>query len=96
MADQDDTNAIVNYLLSEGIVAYQRGLARAVGDHSAGLLLSQFWYWAERQPEERDGWFFMTQEQIYDETVLTRREQETARRKLRDLGVLEKEGRSAS
>lgn len=89
MADRDETNAIVNYLLSTGVVAYQRGLARAVGDHSAGLLLSQFWYWSEKLPDERGGWFFMTQEQITEETVMTRREQETARRKLRDIGVLE-------
>ena len=93
-AAAQESFAIVDLLLSAGVVAYQRGLARAVGDHSAGLLLSQFWYWAERQPEERDGWFFMTQEQIHEETVMTRREQETARRKLRDMGLLEekKEG----
>lgn len=94
VADDGASFAIVDLLLSAGIVAYQRGLARAVGDHSAGLLLSQFWYWAERQPEVRDGWFYMTQDQIQEETVMTRREQETARRKLRDLGLLEekKEG----
>ncbi len=89
MTDTDDTERIISYLLSSGCVAYQRGLARAVGDHSAGLLLSQMWYWSERQPAERDGWFFMTQEQIEDELVMHRKEQESSRRRLRALGVLE-------
>src|SRR5262249_351774 len=71
------------------IVAYQRALARAVGSHSAGLLLSQLWYWSERLPAERDGWFWKTQDEIEEETVMTRWEQETARRKLRELGLLE-------
>lgn len=93
MRESPNSHIIVNYLMSQGVVAYQRGLARAVGDHSAGLLLSQFWYWAERQPQERNGWFFMTQEQIHEETVMTRREQETARRKLRELGILEESKR---
>lgn len=89
MTDTNDTERIISYLLSSGCVAYQRGLARAVGDHSAGLLLSQMWYWSERQPAERDGWFFMTQEQIEDELVMHRKEQESSRRRLRALGVLE-------
>lgn len=93
MGEHLNSNIIMNYLMGQGVVAYQRGLARAVGDHSAGLLLSQFWYWAEHLPQEREGWFFMTQEQIYEETVMTRREQETARRKLRDLGILEEKKR---
>ena len=59
----------------------------------AGLLFSQLWYWSGRQPEERKGWFFMTQDQILTETAMTRREQETSRRKLRDLGILEEERR---
>jgi hypothetical protein len=83
----------IDLLLDEGVVAYQRGLARAVGDAAAGLLLSQFWYRSKRLPGERDGWFFKTQSEIYEETVLTRREQETARRTLRDLGVLEENKR---
>ena len=89
MSDRTDSEAIVSYLLGGGVVAYQRALARAVGSHSAGLLLSQFWYWSEKLPEERDGWFYKTQDEIYDETVMTRWEQETARRKLRELGILE-------
>ena len=70
-------------------MAYQRAIAHAVGDALSGLLFSQLWYWTGRQPEDRNGWFFMTQEQITAETAITRREQETCRRKLRGLGILE-------
>jgi hypothetical protein len=75
--------------MSGGVVAYQRALAHAVGDAVAGLLFSQLWYWSGKQPDDRDGWFYMTQAQIFEETAITRREQETSRRKLRYLGILE-------
>ncbi|MFL5342816.1 MAG: hypothetical protein ACJ8F7_22000 [Gemmataceae bacterium] len=91
--DRHDTELALHYLVSGGVVAYQRALAHAVGDALAGLLASQLWYWSGRQPEEREGWFFMTQEQIFAETALSRREQETSRRKLRALGILEEERR---
>ena len=93
MAEQEETEVAVNYLVSGGVVAYQRAIAHAVGDALAGLLFSQLWYWTGRQPEERQGWFFMTQEQIFAETAITRREQESSRRKLRGLGILEEERR---
>ena len=60
-----------------------------MGHALAGLLFSQLWYWSGRQPDDRDGWFYMTQAQIFEETAITRREQETCRRKLRHLGILE-------
>jgi len=77
--------------MSGGVVAYQRALAHAVGDALAGLLFSQLWYWSGRQPDDRDGWFYMTQAQILEETAITRREQETSRRKLRELRILEED-----
>lgn len=85
---RDDTELIIDGLFSEGIIAYQRCLGHAVGDVVAALLLSQFWYWSKRQPKERKGWFYMTREQIFTETAMTRREQETARKRLKNLGVL--------
>jgi hypothetical protein len=88
---QRDSELAINYLMSAGVVAYQRAIAHAVKDALAGLLFSQLWYWAGRQPEDRRGWFFMTREQIFIETAMTRREQETSRRKLRELGILEEE-----
>lgn len=90
---QRDTELAVNYLMSAGVVAYQRAIAHAVGDALAGLFFSQLWYWAGRQPAEREGWFFMTREQLQHETAMTRREQETSRRKLKQFGILEEERR---
>ena len=43
----------------------------------------------ERDPRDADGWFYKTQKDIFDETALTRTEQETARKKLRGCRVLE-------
>lgn len=89
MGEKDDIDLIASYLLDGGVVAYQKGLAHAVGDVCAGLLISQFWYWTARLPEDRDGWFFKTQDELLEETALTRWEQETARKRLKSLGLLE-------
>lgn len=89
MDEKDDLDLLASYLLGSGIVAYHRALAHAVGDVCAGLLMSQFCYWTRRLPEDRDGWFYKTQDEILEETALTRYEQETARKRLRSLGLLE-------
>lgn len=82
-------NRVADTILEDGYVVYSRALARAVGDHSAGLLLSLFWSWSKIQPAEREGWFYMNRTEIYEQTMMERRNQETARKKLRDLGILE-------
>src|SRR5687768_2800457 len=72
------------------IVAYQVALAHAVGSATAGLLLSQLWYWSRHTTErDRDGWFYKTMDEIHAETALTRSEQMTARKKLVERGLLE-------
>jgi len=64
-------------------IAYHPDFAKAIGSVGAALLLSLLL-------EEHSGkWVCKTQKEIFDETGLTRREQETARRKLRILGILE-------
>lgn len=88
MTDHSKYDA-VDLLLDKHVVAFHRGLAHAVGDAVTGLLLSQFWYWSRIYEADRDGWFYITQEQILDQTALTRREQETARRNLRELQLIE-------
>lgn len=94
MAQEHSAKLITHYLMSGGFVMYHRALAHAVGDHSAGLLLSQFWGWTTTESvKERDGWFYKTQAEINQETAMTRREQETARRKLRELGLLDEQMR---
>lgn len=76
-------------LLGDRPVAYHPALARAVGGVGAGLLLCQFLYWSRTLPDARRGWFWKTAEQIQGETALTRCEQETARKKLKENKILQ-------
>ncbi len=69
-------------------IAYHRTFAAISGSICAGIFLSQAFYWSQRTADP-DGWFWKTQEQWFDETFMTRYEQETARKKLVAIGVLE-------
>lgn len=66
-------------------IAFHRVFAQLTGSVTAGLMLSQAWYWSKRC-KNSDGWFYKTQQEWYAETYLSRKEQETARSRLRDLG----------
>lgn len=75
-------------------VAYRPEFAHITGMVTAGVLLSQFWYWSEcPTTEKRDGWFYMTMDQISEQTGMIREEQETARKRLKAIGVLQEERR---
>jgi len=69
-------------------IAYYSISARILGRVEEGIFVSQFFSWYDKgdHPEE---WIYKTQDEIFEETGLTRRNQETARRQLRGLGVLE-------
>lgn len=54
---------------------------------NGALMLSQLVYWSSRT-KNKDGWIFKTHEDWTDETGLTRREQDTARKTLKSLGFL--------
>ena len=69
-------------------IAYHRAFAAISGSICGGIFLSQAFYWSQRTSDP-DGWFWKTQEQWFDETFMTRYEQETARKKLVSIGVLE-------
>ena len=69
-------------------VAYYAAFAKVLGGVEAGIFASQFFYWYGKGHDPQ-GWMYKTQSAIEDETGLTRRNQETARKKLRNLGVLE-------
>jgi hypothetical protein len=69
-------------------VAYYAAFAKVLGGVEAGILTSQFFYWYGKG-HNPDGWIYKTQAEIEDETGLSRRNQETARKKLRESGVLE-------
>jgi hypothetical protein len=78
----------ITALLTDRPIAYHPIIAKTVKSVTAGVFLSQFLYWTPRTKDPQ-GWIYKTQADIYEETALTRREQETARRILRNAGVLE-------
>jgi len=69
-------------------VAYNAIVAKAVGSVKLGILWSQLYYWHDKT-KDPDGWIYKTQKDIYEETGLSRKEQETARGIGKKLGVLE-------
>ena len=90
MPVNDQLEGVIRALLTDQPIAYHPMVAEAVGSVLAGVLLSQLLYWTPRTP---DGWLYKTREELKAETALTRWEQETARKQLRDLGVLLEERR---
>ena len=54
---------------------------------NGALMLSQMVYWSKRT-KDKNGYFYKTQDDWEQETGLTRREQETARKRLRELGFV--------
>lgn len=76
-------------------VAFHPVLARRLGVGVTGaLLLSQALYWSRgKTAAKSDGWFYKTIPEWEEETAMRRREQETARKRLKALGILEEERR---
>jgi hypothetical protein len=68
-------------------VAYYPRVAKAVGNVHAAIFICQFVYWTGKQ-RDPDGWIYKKQVEIEEETGLSRREQETARKKLKTLGLI--------
>jgi hypothetical protein len=68
-------------------IAYHRAFA-IFGGATVAIFLSQAYYWTDKG-EDPTGWFYKTREEWERETGLTRSEQETARRKLRDQGIIQ-------
>jgi hypothetical protein len=69
-------------------VAYYATFAKVAKDVCAGVFISQFFYWYGRG-HDPELWIYKTQAEIEAETGLTRRNQETARKNLKALGILE-------
>jgi len=70
-------------------IAFHRVFADLTGSIHAALLLSQALYWQRRCPDGRDGWWWKTSDEWFEEARLTRREQQKARKTLVKLGILE-------
>jgi hypothetical protein len=77
----------VKDLLPNRIVGYSPDLARAVGGATTGLFLSQLLFLSDKGANS-DGWVYKSEQEMGRETGLTKREQQTARRKLLSLGVI--------
>ncbi len=87
MAADEHLIQMVKALLTSPI-AFHRIFVTIGGSLAAGVMLSQAWYWRQRT-KDPEGWFWKTQEEWEQETGLTRREQETARRQLVQRGLME-------
>jgi hypothetical protein len=70
-------------------VTFHRCLVPVAGGVHAALLLSQAIWTTQSLDSQANGWFLKSQEQWAEETGLSRWEQETARRALRQAGLLE-------
>jgi hypothetical protein len=77
----------VKDMLPNRVVAYSPDLARAVGGATIGLYLSQLLFLSDKGANP-DGWVYKSEAEMGQETGLTKREQQTARRKLLSLGVI--------
>jgi hypothetical protein len=74
--------------LPHRLVAYSPELARIVGGVTTGAYLSQLMFLSDKGNNE-EGWIYKSETEMAQETGLTKREQQTARRKLLALGVIE-------
>jgi DnaA N-terminal domain len=78
----------VKDLLPNRTVGYSPDLARAVGGATIGLFLSQLLFLSDKGANP-EGWVYKSEAEMGRETGLTKREQQTARRKLLALGVIQ-------
>jgi hypothetical protein len=77
----------VKDLLPNRTVGYSPDLARAVGGATIGLFLNQLLFLSDKG-HNPEGWVYKSEQEMGRETGLTKREQQTARRKLLSLGVI--------
>jgi hypothetical protein len=74
-------------MLPNRVVGYSPDLARIVGGATTGLFLSQLLFLSDKGANP-EGWVYKSEQEMGKETGLTKREQQTARRKLLALGVI--------
>jgi hypothetical protein len=77
----------VKDMLPHRVVGYSPDLARIVGGATIGLFLSQLLFLSDKGANP-DGWVYKSEQEMGKETGLTKREQQTARRKLLSLGII--------
>jgi transcription initiation factor IIE alpha subunit len=74
-------------MLPNRVVGYSPDLARIVGGATIGLYLSQLLFLSDKGANP-EGWVYKSEQEMGKETGLTKREQQTARRKLLSLGII--------
>src|SRR5918999_6205843 len=74
-------------MLPNRVVGYSPDLARIVGGATIGLFLNQLLFLSDKGANP-EGWVYKSEQEMGKETGLTKREQQTARRKLLSLGVI--------
>jgi hypothetical protein len=77
----------VKDMLPNRVVGYSPDLARMVGGATIGLFLSQLLFLSDKGANS-EGWVYKSEQEMGKETGLTKREQQTARRKLLSLGII--------
>jgi hypothetical protein len=77
----------IKEMLPNRVVGYSPDLARMVGGATIGLFLSQLLFLSDKGANP-EGWVYKSEAEMGKETGLTKREQQTARRKLLALGVI--------
>jgi hypothetical protein len=84
--------ALVLEALSD-VIVFQRIFVTMTGSVTAALMLSHAIELSSRTDQESAGWFELSQEQWLEQTGLSRFEQSTARKVLRENGFLQEERR---
>lgn len=67
-------------------IAYYPEFAKALKSVNATIFLCQLLYWKGK--EKKNGWIYKSRREMEEETALSRREQDTARRILKTAGIL--------
>lgn len=86
----DKTDKTLLSFLKDRPIAYHPILAKKLKSVKAAVFLSQLLYWCDKG-KSPDGWIYKNALDFYEETGLSREEQETARKKLLEKNLIEHE-----
>lgn len=75
-------------LMNEKPIAFNKHYVFLGCGINGAVMLSQLVYWADKSKDSK-GWIYKTSKEWTEETGLTRREQDTARKNLRELGFID-------
>jgi hypothetical protein len=89
--EKQKRSLIRNEAGEEDYLGFQNRCVRKFGP-AAGIFIRQLVYWAGKE-HDSEGWIYKTQSEMTDETGLSRRHQEHARKVLRSQGVIKEDKR---